>query len=170
MGPPGQPRSRRSGRLGFWGVPPFLALFESEALAVHFQDVDMVGQAIQQGSGQAFGTEDFRPFIERQIGGDDHRASLVALRDGFEQKFGAGFGQRHEAELIDDQQMLAGELFLQAQKTPLIARFHQFMNQGGGGDKANLQALLAGRQAETKGNMGFAGAGGDVPVDVEKLR
>ena len=115
----------------------------------------MVGQAIQQGSGQAFGTEDFRPFIERQIGGDDHRASLVALRDGFEQKFGAGFGQRHEAEFIDDQQMLAGELFLQVQKTPLIARFHQFMNQGGGGDKANLQALLAGRQAETKGNMGF---------------
>ena len=87
VGPPGQPRSRRSGRLGFWGVPPFLALFESEALAVHFQDVDMVGQAIQQGSGQAFGTEDFRPFIERQIGGDDHRASLVALREPPERPF-----------------------------------------------------------------------------------
>ena len=79
MGPPGQPRSRRSGRLGFWGIPPFLALFEAIALAVHFQNVDMVGQAIQQGSGQAFGTEDFRPFIERQIGGDNHRAAFVTL-------------------------------------------------------------------------------------------
>ena len=76
MGPPGQPRSRRSGRLGFWGIPPFLALFEAIALAVHFQNVDMVGQAIQQRSGQAFGTEDFRPFIERQIGGDNHRAAF----------------------------------------------------------------------------------------------
>ena len=40
------------------------------------------------------------------------------------------------------------------------------MNQGGGGDKADLQALLAGRQAEAKGNMGFAGAGGTKGDDV----
>ena len=155
MGPPGQPRSRRSGRLGFWGIPPFLALFEAIALAVHFQDVDMVGQAIQQRSGQAFGTEDFRPFIERQIGGDNHRAAFVTLRDGFEQKFGAGFRQRHEAEFIDDQQMLAGQLFLQAQKTPLITRFHQFVNQGGGGDKADLQALLGRPPSRGQGQYGF---------------
>ena len=77
MGPPGQPRARRSGRLDFWGIPPLLALFEAEALAVHFQNVDMVGQEIQQGSGQAFGTENFGPFIERQIVGDDHRAAFV---------------------------------------------------------------------------------------------
>ena len=62
--------------------------------------------------------------------------------------------------------LLAGQLFLQAQKTPLITRFHQFVNQGGGGDKADLQALLAGRQAEAKGNMGFAGAGGTKGDDV----
>ena len=70
MDPPGQPwfhwLSRR-----FWGFPLFLALIETMALAVHLQNVDMVGQAVQQCSGQAFGTEDFRPFIERQVGGDD---------------------------------------------------------------------------------------------------
>ena len=66
MGPPGQPRARRSGSLSFWGFPPFLALFEAEALAIHFQNVDMMGQAIQQCPCQAFGAEDFRPFIERQ--------------------------------------------------------------------------------------------------------
>ena len=43
MGPPGQPLHRRLSRY-FWGFPPFLALVETIALAVHFQDMDMVGE------------------------------------------------------------------------------------------------------------------------------
>ena len=65
MGPPGQRWVRLS---GFWRVPPFLALVEPVAVAVHLQDVDMVGETIQQRPGQAFGTEHLCPLIERQIG------------------------------------------------------------------------------------------------------
>ncbi len=43
------------------------ALFEAEAVAVHFQDVNVVGQPIQQGTRQAFGTEGLGPLIERQV-------------------------------------------------------------------------------------------------------
>jgi hypothetical protein len=32
-----------------------LALFEPVAVAVHFQDVDVVGQAVEQGTGQPLG-------------------------------------------------------------------------------------------------------------------
>ena len=53
MDPPGQPLHRRLSRY-FWGFPPFLALVETIALAVHFQDMDMVGEAVQQSPGQAF--------------------------------------------------------------------------------------------------------------------
>ena len=56
MGPPGQPLHRRLSRY-FWGFPPFLALVETIALAVHFQDMDMVGEAVQQSPGQAFRAE-----------------------------------------------------------------------------------------------------------------
>ena len=52
MDPPGQPLHRRLSRY-FWGFPPFLALVETIALAVHFQDMDMVGEAVQQNPGQA---------------------------------------------------------------------------------------------------------------------
>ena len=52
MDPPGQPLHRRLSRY-FWGFPPFLALVETIALAVHFQDMDMVGEAVQQSPGQA---------------------------------------------------------------------------------------------------------------------
>ena len=34
-----------------------LALFEAIAVAVHFQDVDVVGQSIEQRAGQPFGAE-----------------------------------------------------------------------------------------------------------------
>ena len=32
----------------FWGFPPFLALVETIALAVHFLDMDVVGQAVEE--------------------------------------------------------------------------------------------------------------------------
>ena len=38
----------------FLGISAFLALVETIALAVHFQDMDMVGEAVQQSPGQAF--------------------------------------------------------------------------------------------------------------------
>ena len=60
MDPPGQPLHRRLSRY-FWGFPPFLALVETIALAVHFQDMDMVGEAVQQSPGQAFRAEYLRP-------------------------------------------------------------------------------------------------------------
>ena len=64
MDPPGQPLHRRLSRY-FWGFPPFLALVETIALAVHFQDMDMVGEAVQQSPGQAFRAEYLRPLIEQ---------------------------------------------------------------------------------------------------------
>ena len=75
--PPGQPQPRWL--VTFWGVLPFLALIETIAVAIHLQDMNMVGETIQQGPGQAFGAEHFRPLIERQIAGYDGGAALVTL-------------------------------------------------------------------------------------------
>ena len=98
MDPPGQPWRWRLSRR-FWGFPPFLALIETIALAVHFQDMDMVGQAIQQRPGQAFGAEHLRPLVEGQIAGRQDGAALVTLAEHLEQKFGAGFAERHEKNI-----------------------------------------------------------------------
>ena len=45
MGPPGHPWA---GLSGFWGFPPFLALVETVAVAVHLQDMNVVCEAVQQ--------------------------------------------------------------------------------------------------------------------------
>jgi hypothetical protein len=39
-------------------------LLQAEAIAVHLQDVHVMGKAVEQGSGEAFGAEDFGPFGE----------------------------------------------------------------------------------------------------------
>ena len=53
---------------GGWGL--FAAtLLEAVAVAVHLQDVDVVGKPIEQGAGQPFRAEDFGPFLEGQIAG-----------------------------------------------------------------------------------------------------
>ena len=60
--PPGQPWA---GLSGFWGFPPFLALLETVAVAVHLQDMNVVCEPVQQRPSQALGTEHLGPLIER---------------------------------------------------------------------------------------------------------
>ena len=54
------------------------ALIEPEALAVHLENVRMVGEAVEQRSGESFGAEGFGPFIEGRVRGDEDRGALVA--------------------------------------------------------------------------------------------
>ena len=73
-----------SGRRGGRGLAGFLAVFEAIALAVQLQDVDVVGQSIEQRAGQPFGPEDLGPFVEGQIRGHERRRLLVALGEDLE--------------------------------------------------------------------------------------
>ena len=70
-----------------------LALFEPVAVAVHLEDMDMVGQPVEESAGQALGGEHAGPLVEGQIAGDDGGAALVALGEHLEQQFGAGLGE-----------------------------------------------------------------------------
>lgn len=153
------------------GILAGSALSKPVAVAVHLEDVDVVGQAVEKGAGQALGSEGFGPFVERQVAGNQGGAALVALRDQFEQQLGAGFAEWNEAQLVDDQQLAGGHLLLQAQEAALVAGLHQFVDQRGGGGEADGEALLTGGEPEPQGHMGLAGAaraeGDDVlaPID-----
>jgi hypothetical protein len=105
------------------------ALAQPEALAVHLEDMDVVGQAVENGAGEALRAEDLGPFVEGQVRGDDDRAALVALGDDLEEQLGAGLAERHEAEFVDDQQLLAGEGLLQALQAAFVDRLDQLVDQ-----------------------------------------
>jgi len=83
-----------------WLALASLALFEPIAVAVHFEDADVVGQSVEQRTGQPLGPEHAGPFVEWQIAGDDGGAALVALAEDLKQQLGAGRRQGYIAELI----------------------------------------------------------------------
>ncbi len=140
------------------GRPFAAALFEAEAVAVHFEDVDVVGEPVEQGSGKAFGAEDLGPLGEGQVGCQHGRAALVALAEHLEEQLGACLGQRYEAEFIDDQQLVARDLLLEAQQLALVAGLDQLMDQSGGGDEADAVSSLACGETQRQRDVRFAGA------------
>ena len=104
------------------GPPPPFALRQTVALAVHLQDVDVVGETVEQGAGQPLAAEDFGPFVEWQIAGHQGGAALVALAEHPGQQLRPALREGHKAEFVDDQQLVAGQLLLQAQQPLLVPR------------------------------------------------
>ena len=47
--------------LGLVGLP---ALLEAEAIPVHLQDIDMVGETVEEGPGEPFRAKDLGPLVE----------------------------------------------------------------------------------------------------------
>ena len=101
------------------------AVAEAVAVAVHLQDMHVVGEAVQQGSGEAVRAKHLGPLIERQVGGDQDAAALVALGEDLEEKFRSGGGQGDEAQFVDDQQAEAGQIPLQGEQPPLVPGFQR---------------------------------------------
>src|SRR5690606_2582751 len=64
------------------------------------------------------------------------------------------------------EELVGSHLLLEAQKTPFVASLHHLADESGGRDKADCQALLAGGQTETEGDMSFARATGAERDDV----
>lgn len=83
----------------------FAPLAEAIGLADKFQDVRLVDQAIQQGSGQRLILEDFVPVRKAQIGGEDNRNPFIQLATQLEEELRFALPKRRVAHLIEDQQV-----------------------------------------------------------------
>jgi hypothetical protein len=75
-----------------------------------------MGEPVEQGAGEAFRAEDFGPFLEGQVAGHQGGSAFIALAEHLEEQLGAGLGQGHEAQLVDDQQFVAGDLLLKTEQ------------------------------------------------------
>jgi hypothetical protein len=77
------------------------ALFEAERIIAGFQDITVVGDAIQQGCRHLGIAENRYPFGKRQIGGDDQGGLFVKLTDQVEQQSAAGGRERQISQFIE---------------------------------------------------------------------
>src|ERR1700739_3434495 len=99
------------------------------ALTIHLQDMDMMGEPVEQGASEPFRAEDGRPFIERQIAGNHRCTTFIALAEYLEEQFGADGCEWHIAQFIDDQQLDGVEVLLQRAQPAFVARFHELMDE-----------------------------------------
>src|SRR5439155_23733336 len=98
---------------------------EAVALAFGLDDPTAMGEAIEGSAGEPFGSEDFGPGFEGQVGGDDEAGAFVGGGDDVEEQFGADFGCGDVAEFVEDEQVELGELGLEQKEAALVACFDE---------------------------------------------
>ena len=99
-------------------------------------------EPVEQGSGEPLGAQDLGPAIEGQVGGDQQARALVGPADDLEEEFGPGLGAGDVAELVEDEQVVAFELLVEAFELALLAAFEELGDQAGDTEEAHAPALL----------------------------
>jgi len=122
-------------------------LLEAVAVAIGFEDVNVMCQAVEESASEALGAEHADPVLEWQIGGHQRRAALVALRDHLNEQFRTGLRERDVSQLVENQKQEPGERGLEAEQALLVARFGELVHEPGGSGEADGQSALAGRRS-----------------------
>src|SRR6266702_1810862 len=81
------------------------AVAKAPGLGAGVDDVGAVGEAVDDGLGEAGVVEDLGPFTEGQVGGDDQAAAFVAFGEDLEDELGGAVGQREVAEFVEDDEL-----------------------------------------------------------------
>ena len=118
----------------------------------------MVRQAVQQRRRQFLvAGEDRDPFRKREVAGDHGGASLVPIRDEIEEQLAADPVERHEAELVDDQDVECEQSPLQAAELPRVACFDELADEVGRADKEHASFLFRRLEPERDRQVGLPG-------------
>ena len=118
----------------------------------------MVGQPVEQRTGEAFGAKDGCPFVEGKIAGHQRGAAFVALAEDLKEQLSAHRRKGHIAQFVDDQQLDGVEMFLQRAQSTLIPRLHEFMHKRRGSREGDVISLLASGKSQGQRDMRLAGS------------
>ena len=121
----------------------FLGVSETVAFAVGLDDVDAVGESVEECAGESLVAEDLGPLLEGEVGRHQNALPFVGTAEHLEEQLGAGLGEGHVAELIENEQMLFLDAFEETFELPLFARFEKLGDESGHGEEAYVFALAA---------------------------
>src|SRR5690606_7506383 len=82
--------------------PPHGSSFQGDAVGV-------MDEAVQDGIGKGGVPDDLMPGVEGELAGDEGRATAVAVLEHFEEIPPFGVGERCQTEVVEDEQVGAGE-------------------------------------------------------------
>jgi hypothetical protein len=86
------------------------SVFEPPAFVASFDDIAMMGEAIEQRHRHFGIAKCVRPCAKGEIGGDDNRGPLIETADQVEEQLATGLGKWQVAEFVEDGQVLAGQV------------------------------------------------------------
>src|SRR5271166_6697180 len=112
------------------------AVLEAPAFVPGLDDVTVMGEAIEERRGHLWVSEHARPFAEGEIGGEEDRGALVEPADEVEEKLAAGLGERQVAELVEDDEVHAGESIGDAALAPGARLGLKLVDKIDGGEEA----------------------------------
>src|SRR5436305_5739522 len=93
----------KSGRPGSFSLSTLLRLHrlaEAVALAIHLENLRVVGQAVQERRSHPLALEDLAPLAERQVARHQDAAPLVAVGEHPEQELDAAAAHRDVTQLV----------------------------------------------------------------------
>lgn len=132
-------------------------ILQAIALALNTDDMAMVEQSVEECSGEGgISGQGHVPLSKGQIGGEHHRAPLVAFGNHLKEVIGLLSTKGQVPDLVDDEQARGEdgpmEVLLQS---PLPMSRAQLQHQIGRADKAGFEPRLSRFVTEGNGQMGF---------------
>ena len=117
-----------------------------------------MSKPVQQGAGESFGAEDFRPFLKGQVRSQHKAVMFIGPTDDLEEQFGSGLGEGNISQFINHQEVESLELFVQARQPFFFPALHQLGDQVRGRIEADASALGASGKCQGADQTGFAGS------------
>ena len=118
-----------------------------------------MGEPVEQGGGHFGIAEDAGPFGEGEVGRDDDRCALVEPADQVEQQLAAGLGEGQIAELIENEEIDAGEPVGDAAMAAELGFALQPVDQVDGIEEARLAPGPDHAAGHADGNVALASPG-----------
>src|SRR5246127_4751351 len=104
---------RGGGRFAHRGKPGWhsRAVFEAPALVPGFDDFAMMGEAVEERGCHLGVAKHTGPITKGQIGGDNDGNTLIESADQMKEQLAAGLSEGQIAELVENNEVHAGEIF-----------------------------------------------------------
>src|SRR5690554_4215857 len=145
------------------------AVLEAPALVAGLDDVAVVGEPVEERGRHLGVAEDARPFAKGEVGGDDDRGALVEAADQMEQQLAAGLGEGQVAELVEDDEVEAGEMIGDAALAAGAGLGLELVDEIDDVEEATAGAAADAGPCDGDGCVALAGAGSADQHDVALL-
>jgi N-dimethylarginine dimethylaminohydrolase len=118
-----------------------------------------VDEAVEDGIGVGWVTDDLVPFVDRHLAGQDGRASAITFFEDLVEIAASTAIERFEAPIVEDEELSAVEASHDAGMAPVAAGQREIGEEFGDALIQNGTVVAASLVTESTGKPTFAGAG-----------